>query len=98
MESITPFARATTSSLEAFSSTAGLSGNGDITPGAKMEALHPLPSGLVSMRYPLYSKASTIVDGPFIGVLGRVEDGRGRMGHAATLLWLRIHNYTAIGI
>jgi hypothetical protein len=34
MESTTPFARATTSSLEAFSSTARLSGNGDITPGA----------------------------------------------------------------
>src|SRR6266850_1792066 len=63
-----------------------------------MEALHPLPSGLVSMRYPLYSKASAIVDGPFLGVRGRVEDGRSCWGHAASLLWLRIPSYAAIGI
>src|SRR5215472_13040204 len=48
-------ASATISSVRLFSRLEGLSANGRVDPGAKITALQPFPTGLISTRYPLYS-------------------------------------------
>ena len=48
-------ASATISSVRLFSRLEGLSANGRVEPGAKIAALQPFPTGLTSIRYPLYS-------------------------------------------
>jgi hypothetical protein len=45
------------SAFEAFGRLEGLLRNARFDPGAKMAALQPVPIGLTSMRYPLYSIA-----------------------------------------
>ena len=58
--SITRLASATISSVLLFSRLEGLSANGRVDPGAKIAALQPLPTGLTTIRYPLYSM--TVID------------------------------------
>jgi len=53
--SIIRLASATISSVRLFSRLEGLSANGRVDPGAKIEALQPFPTELTSIRYPLYS-------------------------------------------
>jgi hypothetical protein len=55
--SIIRFASATISSVRLFSRLEGLSANARVDPGAKIAALQPFPTGLTSIRYPLYSMA-----------------------------------------
>jgi len=50
-------ASATISSVRLFSRLEGLSANGRVDPGAKIAALQPFPTGLTSIRCPLYSIA-----------------------------------------
>jgi hypothetical protein len=58
--SIIRLASATISSVRLFSRLEGLSANGRVDPGAKIAALQPLPTGLTTIRYPLYSM--TVID------------------------------------
>ena len=53
--SIMRLASATISSERLFSKLEGLSAIARVEPGAKIAALHPFPTGLTSMRCPLYS-------------------------------------------
>ena len=53
--SIIRLASATISSVRFFSRLEGLSANGRVDPGAKIEALQPFPTELTSIRNPLYS-------------------------------------------
>src|ERR1700722_7489282 len=55
--SIIRLASATISSVRLFSRLDGLSANARVDPGAKIAALQPFPTGLTSIRYPLYSIA-----------------------------------------
>jgi hypothetical protein len=48
-------ASATISSERLFSRLEGLSANARVDPGAKIIALQPFPTGLTSIRCPLYS-------------------------------------------
>ena len=48
-------ASATSSSALLFSKLQGLSAKGRFESGEKMDALHPLPTRLISIWYPLYS-------------------------------------------
>src|SRR4029077_7398148 len=49
------FASAIISSVRLFSRFEGLSANARVDPDAKIAALQPFPTGLTSIRYPLYS-------------------------------------------
>ena len=53
-------ASATSSSALLFSKLEGLSGKGRFEPGEKIDALQPLPTRLISIRYPLYSIGITL--------------------------------------
>ena len=53
-------ASATISSALLFSKLEGLSGKGRFEPGEKMDALQPLPTRPISIRYPLYSIGITL--------------------------------------
>jgi hypothetical protein len=53
-------ASATISSAGLFSKFEGLSGKGRFEPGEKIDALQPLPTRLISIRYPLYSIGVTL--------------------------------------
>jgi hypothetical protein len=53
--SIIRLASATISSARLFSRFEGLSAKARVDPGAKIAALQPFPTGLTSIRYPLYS-------------------------------------------
>jgi hypothetical protein len=53
--SIIRLASTTISSVRLFSKLEGLSANARVDPGAKIAALQPFPTGLTSIRYPLYS-------------------------------------------
>jgi hypothetical protein len=55
--SIMRLASATISSERLFSRLEGLSAIARVEPGAKIAALQPFPTGLTSMRWPLYSMA-----------------------------------------
>ncbi len=55
--SIIRLASAAISSVRLFSRLEGLSANGRVDPGAKIAALQPFPTGLTSIRCPLYSIA-----------------------------------------
>ncbi len=51
--SIIRLASATISSVLLFSRLTGLFGHGEVEPGEKIDALHPLPTGQTSILYPL---------------------------------------------
>jgi hypothetical protein len=53
-------ASATISSARLFSKLEGLSGKGRFEAGEKIDALQPLPTRLISIRYPLYSIGVTL--------------------------------------
>ena len=53
-------ASATISSSRLFSKLEGLSGKGRFEPGEKIDALQPLPTRPISIRYPLYSIGITL--------------------------------------
>jgi hypothetical protein len=54
-------ASATISSLRLFSRLEGLSSNARFEPGGKTDALQPFPTGLTSIRNPLYSMVVIIL-------------------------------------
>ena len=75
-------ASATISSARLFSKLEGLSGNGRLEPGGKIDALQPLPTLLMSIRYPLYSMGVTW-KGSCAGRVGLERAGVGVVPEAA---------------
>jgi hypothetical protein len=73
--SIIRLASATISSVRLFSRLDGLSANGRVHPGAKIEALQPFPTELTSIRYPLYSMTVIARRCPFDAVSPNCDVG-----------------------